>query len=95
MQGGLYLKWAQTLLAAEALPDGTERILGVCRLLLSLCTDTLRVSTAPADKPAATLERHQQQQCNLGELQEQYWQPDSVRESEESASEAYWSRCLK
>ena len=75
MQGGLYLKWAQTLLAAEALPDGTERILGVCRLLLSLCADTLRVSTASADKPSSTLERHQLQQCNLGELQDQYWQP--------------------
>lgn len=67
MQGGLYLKWAQTLLAAEAAPDGTERILSTCRLLLSLCADTLRVSTASADKPSCTLERHQLQQCKLGE----------------------------
>lgn len=75
VQGGLYHRWAKTLQTAEELPDGTERILGVCRLLLSLCTDTLRVSTASTDKPCSTLERHQLRQCNLGEHTKPVQQP--------------------
>lgn len=82
MQDGLHHKWAKTLQAAEELPDGIERILGVCRLVLSLCTDTLRLSTASTDKPCSTLERHQLQQCNLGEHTKPVQQPVQTSESE-------------
>ena len=55
------------LQAAEAGPDSQERMLGVCRLMLTFCVDTLRMSNEFADKPSRVLERHQLQECRLGE----------------------------
>ena len=67
MQGSAYVKWAERMQAAEAAPDGPERILSVSKLLLSLCVDILRVSTVFTDRPCSTLERHKLQRCDLGE----------------------------
>ena len=56
----------QLLRNAEAAPDSQERILGVCRLMLSFCTDILRPSTQFADKTTNILERHQVRRSQLG-----------------------------
>ncbi|KAK9823962.1 hypothetical protein WJX72_006680 [[Myrmecia] bisecta] len=53
-----FARQAQLLAKAEGAPDSLERLLAVCRLLLTFCTDLLRPSTLARDMPVLILGQH-------------------------------------